>query len=75
MDDRRPTLFLHDRCEPTGSDTAPENVRRTGSLVYCGTDRQVSEGFAIALRVMGLDTSFLHAGVAPATNTPNSEDN
>jgi hypothetical protein len=53
MDDRRPTFPHHQLCEPIGSDTAPiaQNVQRESALVaYCGTDRQISEGFAIALQ-------------------------
>jgi hypothetical protein len=38
-------------------------------------DQQVSEGFAIALRVMGLDANFLPVGIALAANTSNTEDN
>jgi hypothetical protein len=78
VDDQRPTFPHHALCEPIGSDAAPiaQNVQRESSLiVYSGTDRQVSEGFAIALRIMGLDASFLPVGIALATNTPNPEDN
>jgi hypothetical protein len=78
MDESRPTFPHHELCEPVGSDAAPiaQNAQRESSLVvYCGTDQQVSEGFAIALRIMGLDANFLPAGIAPATNTPNTEDN
>jgi hypothetical protein len=78
VDDRRPTFPHHEPCEPIGSDAAPtaESVPRESSLVvYRGSDRQVSEGFAIALRIMGLDTSFLPVGIVLATNAPNTEDN
>jgi hypothetical protein len=77
VDDRRPTLPHHELCEPIGSDAAPatENFPRESSpVVYCGTDRQVSEGFAIALRIMGLDANFLPVGLALAANAPNTED-
>jgi hypothetical protein len=77
VDDRRPTFPLDDPCKPTGSDAAPEaeNIRPvSSSAVYCGADREVSEGFAIALRMMGLDANFLPVGLAPVTNTPNTED-
>jgi hypothetical protein len=77
VDGRGPTFPLYELDEPIGSDSAPEaeNVQRESPpIVYCGTDRQVSEGFTIALRIMGLDTSFLPAGIAPATDTP-TEDN
>jgi hypothetical protein len=78
VDDRRPTFPLHERCKPIGSDAAPiaQNVQPESSqIVYCGADQQVSEGFAIALRIMGLDANFLPVGIAPATSTPNTEDN
>ena len=77
MDDRRPTFPLNERCEPIGSDAAAaaENVQRESSpVVYCGSDQQVSEGFALALQVMLLDTSFLPVGIVLATNTSNTED-
>jgi hypothetical protein len=78
MDGRRPTFPLNQRCEPIGSDAAPvaETVQRESSpVVYCGGDQRVSEGFAIALRVMGLDANFLPVGIALANDTPNTEDN
>ena len=78
MDDRRPTFPLHQLCEPIGSDAAPvaQNVQRESSLVvYCGTDQQVSEGFAIALQIMGLDANFPPVGIALAHQQPNTEDN
>ena len=77
MDDRRPMSPLHERCEPIGSDAAAaaENVQRESSpVVYCGSDQQISEGFTIALQIMGLDTSFLPVGIVLATNAPNPED-
>jgi hypothetical protein len=78
VDDRRPTFPHHDLCEPIGSDATSiaQNAQRKSSLVvYCSTDQQVSEGFAIALRIMGLDANFLPVGIALATNSPNTEDN
>jgi hypothetical protein len=44
-------------------------------VVYCGSDQQISEGFAIALRIMGVDANFLPAGTALATDSPSTEDN
>ena len=44
-------------------------------VVYYGTEQQVSEGFAIALRIIGVDANFLPAGTALATDSPNTEDN
>jgi hypothetical protein len=55
---------------------AAENIQRESSpVVYCGSDQQVSEGFAIALQIMGLDTSFLPVGIVLAANAPDTEDN
>ena len=78
MDDRRPTFSLDKPAKPIGSDAAPdaENVQpESSSVVYCGADQQVSEGFAIALQIMGLDTSFLSVGIVLATGAPNTENN
>ena len=77
MDDRRPTFPIDELGEPIGSDAAAaaENVQHESlPVVYCGSGQQVSEGFAIALRIMGVDASFLPAS-ALATNSPNTEDN
>ena len=77
MDDRRPTSPLYERCEPIGSDAAAaaENVQHENPpVVYCGSDQQVSEGFAIALQIMALDTSFLPVGIVLATDASNTED-
>ena len=77
MDDRRSTLPLHELGGPVGSHAAPvvETVQRESSpVVYCGADQQVSEGFRIALQIMGLGATFLPVGIALATNTPNTED-
>jgi hypothetical protein len=53
---------------------APALGRESSQIVYSGTDQRVSEGFAIALRIMGVDASFLPAS-ALATNNPNTKDN
>ena len=53
----------------------PDALQRESSMVvYCGSDQQVSEGFAIALRIMGVDASFSPASIALATNNPDRED-
>ena len=43
-------------------------------VVYCGDVRQVREGFAIALRAMGVDANIFHEGIALPANNPNTED-
>jgi 3-mercaptopyruvate sulfurtransferase SseA len=47
----------------------------SSQIVYCGTAQEVSEGFAIALRAMGVETNLLPWGIAPDTTIPNREDN
>ncbi len=44
--------------------------RESSQMVYCGTDRQVTEGFAIALRIVGVDATFPSAGTALAYEQP-----
>ena len=43
--------------------------------VFCGDQQQVNEGFAIALRVMGIDTDFSRGCIPPTTNHPTRRDN
>jgi hypothetical protein len=45
------------------------------ALVFCGDQQQVNEGFAIALRVMGIDTDFSRGRIPPTTNHPTRRDN
>jgi hypothetical protein len=49
--------------------------RENAQIAFFGDEQQVREGFAIALRAMGLDENLLAAGIpAPATHT-NRKDN
>jgi hypothetical protein len=91
VDKSRPSFPPHAPCGQIGTDAVPIATdvqpaaelndklavpqRESSLVVYCGTDQQVSEGFAVALRIMGLDASFLPVGLALATNGPNTEDN
>ena len=76
MHGRRPMFPHHKPDEPIGPAPVAENVQlQSARAVYCGSDQQVSEGFAIALQIMGLDTSFLPVGIMLATGAPNTEDN
>jgi hypothetical protein len=47
---------------------------QSSTITYCGTEQQVGEGFAIALRAIGIETNFLPWGIAPGTTIPNRED-
>jgi hypothetical protein len=49
--------------------------RESSTIVYCGTAQDVSEGFAIALRAMGVEANFLPWDIASDTKNPNTEDN
>lgn len=44
-------------------------------IVYCSTEQQVREGFAIALRALGMETDFLPETLCPPASSPNREDN
>jgi hypothetical protein len=44
-------------------------------VVFCGNGEQVNKGFAIALRVMGIDTDFLRGRIPPTINHPTRRDN
>jgi hypothetical protein len=43
-------------------------------VVYCGNAQQVSEGFAIALRAMGVGADILLADDAPPATSSDGED-
>jgi hypothetical protein len=63
--------------------TAPDQVERlpadllreSSFIVYYGNERQVSEGFAIALRAMGVEADLFREDIAQPDNNPNREDN
>jgi len=71
VDDPSPTFPVHELCQPVDSGAAPGV---SSPVVYCGTDQQVSEGFATALRIMGVGASF-PVGLAPAIDSLNTEGN
>jgi hypothetical protein len=70
---RRSTDVEHDLVFPAldQAERVPANpLREDPVVVYCGNAQRVSEGFAIALRAMGIEE---HVGL-PTTNQ-NREDN
>ena len=82
MDERRRSLPYPDICEPIGSDAAPvvvpspaEPAHENPQIVFSGDEQQVREGFALALRAMGLDANFLPIDIPLPTVSPNREDN
>ncbi len=74
MDSRKP---LPSRRVPCGrTDAAPiDSVRENSSVIYFGSAQQISEGFTIALRAMGVGTDILPADPAPPNTNSNPEDN
>ena len=54
---------------------SPSNPRCESSVVvYCGNAQEVSEGFVIALRAMGVEPSILQGHVGLPTTNQNRED-
>jgi hypothetical protein len=75
VDEGRPTVPQHSICERLGSDTAPTVVPDESLLiVFSGDEKQVREGFAIALHAMGVEANFLPANIPLSTIRPNRED-
>jgi hypothetical protein len=55
---------------------SPLNAQRESSVVvYCGDAQQVGEGFAIALRAMGITASISQGDAGPPAAHENKEDN
>jgi hypothetical protein len=52
-----------------------DHLHESSLVVYCGNVQQVSEGFAIALRAMGIEANFSQMGVALPAIGPNREYN
>jgi hypothetical protein len=77
MADVRPVTDLNDK--PVAPN--PDQVERLAAelpraqIVYCGTEQQVREGFAVALRAMGIETDFLPGTLSPPPISPNRKDN
>jgi hypothetical protein len=59
---------------PEQVEQLPPDPLREGSVAYCGDAQQVSEGFAIALRAMGVESSILLGHVGLPTTNQNRED-
>jgi hypothetical protein len=48
--------------------------RESSSIVYCDNEQELREGFAIALRAMGIEANFLHADTIPRAAISNRKD-
>jgi hypothetical protein len=75
MDGRKYPISLHDPYGGTDAVAAPTGPVHEGSSVsYFGSAQQISEGFAIALRAMGVGADILPAELAPRNTNSNRED-
>jgi len=75
MDKPRPLITPCDASGPFGADAAPatadvsrstDPVPESSMIVYCGNERELREGFRIALRAMGVAADFLPADMMPS---------
>jgi hypothetical protein len=68
MDGRKSPISLRVPCGRTDADAAPtDSVGEDSSVIYFGSAQRISEGFAVALRVMG-GADILPADPAPPPN-------
>jgi hypothetical protein len=60
----------------TDADAAPiDPVHEDSSIIYFCSAEEVSEGFAIALRAMGVGADLLPADLAPRGTSSNRKEN
>jgi hypothetical protein len=69
MNDRKVSLSSHDPGEPMDVEAAPMAPRVDSCVVFCGDAQRLSEGFAFALRAIGVG-----GPVGPAAHNQNKED-
>jgi hypothetical protein len=75
MDGRNPSLSRV-LCGRIDADAAPiDSDHENSSVIYFGSAQQISEGFTIALRAMGVGADILPADPAPPNTNSNPEDN
>ena len=75
MDDRKPSFPPIARYEHVGADmAATASVSERSSVTYSGSAQRISEGFAIALRAMGVGADILPVDPAPPDTSSNLED-
>jgi hypothetical protein len=82
--DAAPTVDVPHPADPGGRDVAltpdqaeaPADLLPESSLiVYCDSEQEVREGFAIALRAMGVEANFLRPNIVLPATSSNREDN
>jgi hypothetical protein len=73
MDDRQHPISLHTLDGQTDADAVPiDSVCKGSSVIYFGDAQRIGEGFALALRAMGIEAP---ADLAPPNPNSNREDN
>jgi hypothetical protein len=75
MDGRKHSISPIARYGQLDADVAPtDSVRESSSVTYSGSAQRISEGFAIALRAMGVGADMLPVDPAPPDTSSNLED-
>jgi ribosomal protein L2 len=65
-------LALNERTDAIGA--SPESVHKGSTVIYAGNAQRISEGFATALRAMGVEADILPSDIAQSDTTSNPED-
>jgi hypothetical protein len=75
--DVRPRIGPNDELVVGNSDQVERRAAEPprAQIVYYGTEQLVREGFAIALRAMGIEADFLPGTLCPPASSPNREEN
>jgi hypothetical protein len=73
MDRRKPPISLRPPCKRTDADDAApiDSVGEDSSVIYFGNAQRISEGFAIALRMMGFEADILPSNIAQSDTISN----
>ena len=84
MDKPKPFIIPHNPSGSFGADAAPtaadvsrstDPAPESSMIVYCGNERELREGFCIALRAMGVAADFLPADIMPSAAGSTRENN
>jgi hypothetical protein len=76
MDVRRPADQNKLVIPADQADRSPaDHLHESSFVVYCSNLQEVSEGFVVALRAMGVEANFSKGGIALPAISPNTEDN
>jgi hypothetical protein len=62
-------------CPPDRAEVPGDPLPESSIILYCDSEREVREGFAIALRAMGITANFLISDIVPPAAGPTRENN